>query len=204
MKAVLRAAPLYTFLWFCNQSALPKSVLDCGAGGPHPLLALFHECGCQTFGLELSEQRARLANQFAAGQGIDLHIQVGDMRCIPLLDAVLSFVYSFNSIFHLRRADIASSIREIRRVLRPGGLYYLNFLSRENEEYGAGQEIEPGTFLQAEQAGETLHTYFDDDEGDGLFEHDLLVRKEKRVIDFWAGGDSHRTSYLDYYVQKQP
>jgi len=36
--------PLFDFLNECNKSTLEKKILDCGAGGGAPPLAIFHGC----------------------------------------------------------------------------------------------------------------------------------------------------------------
>jgi len=202
MNEILRAAPLYTFLWYCNQSPLPKNVLDCGAGGARPPLALFHQYGYQTHGLEISSERRQMARRYEEERGIALNIQAGDMRHIPFPDRSLSFVYSFNTIFHLSRADITRAIAEMHRVLHPDGLCFLNFLSVDDEEYGKGAEVEPGSFRQSEDDRPTLHTYFGDDEGDAFFSGFELQRKEKRIVDLWDEGQKYRMAFLDYYGRK--
>lgn len=90
----------------------------------------------------------------------------------------------------------------MRRVLRPHGLCYVNFLAREDGEFGQGREVEPGTFVNAEDGKSTAHTYFTDEEGDRLFAGCELVRKEKRIIDKRFEGCMHRMSFIDYILQK--
>jgi len=53
MYILPKQAQLYSFLDFCNESTLVKSILDCGAGGIYPPLAIFSEYGYETHGLEL-------------------------------------------------------------------------------------------------------------------------------------------------------
>ncbi len=40
MKAIFRQNQLFTFLLYCNGQALNKTILDCGAGGNLPPLAI--------------------------------------------------------------------------------------------------------------------------------------------------------------------
>ncbi|MGC1120504.1 MAG: hypothetical protein WBA22_05365 [Candidatus Methanofastidiosia archaeon] len=49
--------PLYAFLRECNASSLEKEVLDCGAGGERPPLALFYEYGYKTLGIDTSDEQ---------------------------------------------------------------------------------------------------------------------------------------------------
>lgn len=202
MNPAQKVAPLNTFLWYCNQSPLEKTVLDCGAGGSCPPLFLFYEAGYQTLGLEISDERLNMVTQFENERGIHLHVQKGDMRQIPFDTESISFVYSFNSIFHMERQGIIQSIREIHRVMITKGLCFINFLSIDDEEYGKGVKIAPRTFLQDEDGGKTVHTYFKDDEGDALFAGFYLLNKEKRIVELWRDQKIHRMVFLDYIVQK--
>ena len=56
---------LYTFLGFTEKSSLDKKVLDCGAGGIRPPLALFSQRGYQTYGIDISEKAINASKKFA-------------------------------------------------------------------------------------------------------------------------------------------
>ena len=43
------------------------------------------------------------------------------MRQLKFENESLSFVYSYNSVFHMTKADISKSISEMKRVLKPNG-----------------------------------------------------------------------------------
>ena len=121
MNNTLYPAPLYTFLSLCQREALPKEVLDCGAGGANPPLNLFCSYGYRAAGVEIDPQRAQLAREAARQHGVAVDIREVDMRRLPFAEQSFSFVYSYNSVFHLSKADIATAIAEMRRVLRRGG-----------------------------------------------------------------------------------
>ena len=50
------------------------------------------------------------------------------MRSIGFGDGSLGCVYSWNSNIHLTKADTGRAVGEMLRVLRPGGLLYVNFV----------------------------------------------------------------------------
>ena len=58
------ATPLYKFLRRCNTTSLQKEILDCGAGGKDPPLALFYQYGYQTYGIEIAEEALSEADRF--------------------------------------------------------------------------------------------------------------------------------------------
>ena len=144
MGTVYQHTPLYKFLRFCNQEDLEKEVLDCGAGGACPPLGLFAENGYKTLGIEFDDSQLEKADRFAKEHNLKLNILKGDMRKLPFKDESISFVYSYNSIFHMKKEDVLKSIDELKRVLKPGGLLFVNFLSVNDFRYGEGEEVGKG------------------------------------------------------------
>jgi SAM-dependent methyltransferase len=199
---IIRQTPLYRFLYFCHKSGLPKTVLDCGAGGESPPLALFHEHGYDVRGIELNEEQRMKAEAFAQEQGIDLHISHGTMLHLPYDDTSLSYVYSYNTIFHMRKADVANAISEIHRVLVPGGLCFVNVLSVDDFRYGTGEKIAEGEYRQEERGEMVVHAYFQDDEPNEYFKDMQILIKEKRIVERFNARGSIKQGYLDYICRR--
>lgn len=104
-------------------------LLDLGCGqGRH--LAAFRERGLDGVGLDLSRPLLRRARE-DAGERVPL-VQA-DMRRVPLssraFDAVTSYFTSFG--YFASRSEDRRVLSEIRRVLRPGGAYLLDFLNAD-------------------------------------------------------------------------
>lgn len=115
-------------------------------------------CGAGLLGVELARQgrrvlgidvSARILEQarvraratpgvsFARTEGTDL----------PAPDAAFDFVYSVEVLEHLHAEDVASHLREIYRVLRPGGRYWLLTPNRLDtissaERFGVAVDVE--------------------------------------------------------------
>ena len=172
IKKVIWATPLYRFLKECNSSPLQKTVLDCGAGGDDPPLQLFYDYGYETCGIEVAENPLKQAKKFCRENKIELNILKGDMRHIPFKSESLSFTYSFNAIFFMAKEDIAISMKEIERVLKPNGLCFVNFLSVDDPK----RNKFCNSFL-----GSTGFSYHEDDEPDKYFDSFEIVHKEKRI-----------------------
>jgi ubiquinone/menaquinone biosynthesis C-methylase UbiE len=202
MQTVLRATPLYRFLWYCNNNELEKKVLDCGAGGANPPLSIFSEFGYETYGVEISQRNLDRAKNFIALKELNIDLRLGDMRELPFEDNEFSFIYSYNSIFHMTNEDIAKSVSEMERVLKPGGLCFVNFLSVEDGEYGKGEEKGKGEFLQEEGDRFTLHTYHEDNEPDSFFKQSSPIFKEKRIGHILHENQLFKYGFLDYIVKK--
>ena len=172
MKKVIWATPLYKFLRECNSNPLEKTILDCGAGGDDPPLQLFYDYGYETCGIEVEENPLKQAKNFCRENKVELNILKGDMRQIPFESEAFSFVYSYNAIFFMTKKDIAISMKEIERVLRPNGLCFVNFLSVDDPKRN--------TFCKS-FLGSTGFSYHKDDEPDMYFDSFEIVHKEKRV-----------------------
>ena len=200
MVDIIWATPLYEFLRRCNASPLPQKVLDCGAGGSDPPFSLFYHHGYRTYGIEIAEEPLADAQRFCAENHMRLNIIRGDMRRIPFPSETFSFVYSYNAIDFMTKPDIAVSMSEITRTLKPGGLCYVNFLSVDDEE-----TWEP--FCETASARDLLKSerfaHFEDREADPYFQDCEIVRKEKRLIDKLWEGRMLRRAEIEYIAWKK-
>ncbi|WP_143315546.1 class I SAM-dependent methyltransferase [Clostridium sp. HBUAS56017] len=202
MKFSIQQTQLYKFLNYCNEYNLEKTILDCGAGGANPPLYIFEKSGYKTYGIEISDSQLEKARNFSNQAGINLNISKGDMRKLSFEDQSLSYIYSYNSIFHMSKNDIQKSINEIKRVLKPGGLCCLNFLSLEDEGVGTGKELGNNEFLQMERGEEVIHSYFNIDEAESFFSDMKIIYKENRIIERLYEGKKIKQGYIDYILEK--
>ena len=88
-------------------------------------------------GVDLSEAMAGRARS-RLGSAI-----TADLRRLPIAAASVGGLVAFYSLIHLRRPELAPTLRELRRVLRPGGRLLLS------AHEGAG-EIQLDQFLGAD------------------------------------------------------
>jgi SAM-dependent methyltransferase len=182
------AIPVYGFLSVINERGSqgvkpPRGViLDCGAGGPVPPLALFHQHGFEGWGIDNSDEVLDMARQFCERQGIDLHLRAGDMRCIPFENETFDYVYEHYSMCHLSKRDTALAVGEMYRVLKPGGLCFLGVISTDTwPKSFLGEERSPGEYWGDEGGELASHSVFSDEEADALVSGWEVVSKEKRV-----------------------
>lgn len=85
-----------------------------GRGITHRLL----ESGLRVTGIDISPF---IVNE-AVSRNEGLHAVAADVRCLPFADASFDAVYSGSTLDHFdSEADICAALRELRRILRPGG-----------------------------------------------------------------------------------
>lgn len=123
------------------------------------------------------------------------------MRSLPYDTEFFGYVYSYNTIFHMTKEDVKSTIKEMIRVLKKGGLLYLNLLSVEDSIYGVGEEFSPGSFRQKENEYDIEHTFFGNDEGDSYFGDCEMLYKQVRK-EYLKKADYTTYGMIDYIVKK--
>jgi SAM-dependent methyltransferase len=196
---IIWATPLYEFLRQCDASSLERRVLDCGAGGSEPPLSLFYQYGYESYGVEIAVEALEQASRFCQENDMPLQIFRGDMRTIPFANESFSFVYSFNAIFFMTKPDIARSMREMERVLKPEGLLYVNFVSVDEPDKGPFCETAPARLLLKSER----FAQHEDDEADAYFEAFEILRKEKRFEDKVHGSGRSLQVYIEYIARKR-
>jgi ubiquinone/menaquinone biosynthesis C-methylase UbiE len=203
MITTFRQNQLFTFLLYCNDIELKKEILDCGAGGNCPPLAIFAEHGYITHGIDIDDKQIEISKNFEFDNGLDLNIAKGDMRNLPFEDNSISFIYSYNSIFHMSKKEISETISEIRRVLPFGGLTFINFASVHDQRSSYGTQVGEGEYLQIEHGEEILHSYFDDTEAENYFKGFDILYKENRIREGRnQNGGKVILGYIDYILKK--
>jgi SAM-dependent methyltransferase len=167
-----------------------KRTLDLGCGpGRHAVF--FARAGFESFGLDARASDIEHAARSARDAGVTLYLKQGSLRALPYPDASFDYVLAFNVIYHGTETDAARALAEIRRVLRPGGLYQATMLSKRSVDYGRGEQVAPNTYVQPSGHGDKVDPHLFTDEHDLLRLHSgfRLLAAEDR--DQTGGGEQH-------------
>jgi 2-polyprenyl-3-methyl-5-hydroxy-6-metoxy-1,4-benzoquinol methylase len=98
-------------------------LLEVGCGGG--LLAIeIARRGRRVLGIDVSSRILEQA-RLRAGPANRLTFATSEGTDIPACDGAFDFVYSVEVLEHLHQEDVSSHLREVHRVLRPGGHYWL-------------------------------------------------------------------------------
>jgi ubiquinone/menaquinone biosynthesis C-methylase UbiE len=127
-------APLYARLADALDANLDLRgrVLDvgCGPGQLAAMLARRHP-GCQFLGVDLSETMIGLARRLTAGLP-NLTFRAANAEALPFADGEFDLAISITSVKHW--ADRQAGVREMARVVRPGGRVFVLELDRELDQ----------------------------------------------------------------------
>jgi SAM-dependent methyltransferase len=164
------------------------TVLDIGSGsGTDALIAagLVGPAG-RVIGLDLTEAMRTKLRAIAAGAGVaNLEVLAGNAEAIPLPDASVDVVSS-NGVLNLV-PDKAAAIREIARVLRPGGRVQIADIVVETLPSDACR-AHPELWAECIVGATTRQSYIAGFESAGLCEVEVLSRS-----DYFSGSRNPET-----------
>jgi 2-polyprenyl-6-hydroxyphenyl methylase / 3-demethylubiquinone-9 3-methyltransferase len=104
-----------------------KTVLDLGCGGGFMSEALARK-GANVIGADPSEAAIAAAQDHARQQGLAIDYKVGSGENIPLPDHSVDCVVCVDVLEHVAQLDRVFD--EVRRVLRPGGIFLFDTINR--------------------------------------------------------------------------
>jgi ubiquinone/menaquinone biosynthesis C-methylase UbiE len=147
-----------------------KKVLDLGCGtGRH--LVFLSRAGFEVSGFDSSKTALELTEKWLKEEELDADIRLCRMEeSFPYPDAFFDAVISIQVIHHNLMQDIRTSIREVERVLKIGGIIFITVPilgpKPENpEDDWHLQPVEDGTFIpQSGPESGIPHHYFTEDE----------------------------------------
>ena len=196
-------AELYQLLRF-TQDLEEKTVLDCGAGGRNPPLALFYEYGFKTTGVEISTSQIEASKEYEKKHNMDLNIIEGNMLDLKFPDESFTCVYSYNSSVHLSKKDTEKAVKEMLRVLKPSGIMYVNFIWEPAKQMYLGEERTPGEcWMMGRDGEEVLHTLFSEEETDEIMKGNEILLKKKEKLTMRYGDGVLDDAYIHYYIKKK-
>ena len=106
-----------------GRACRPGRALDVATGGGHTALA-FASVAARVVAYDLTEPMLRAGRDFIRGRGAtNVAFAAGDVAALPFRDGAFDVVTCRIAPHHF--ADVAAAIRQIHRVLRPGGSFLL-------------------------------------------------------------------------------
>ncbi len=153
--------------------------------------------GFAVSGIDGSETAIRRARQRLTGEGLAADLRVGDFADLPWANASFDGVVENVSLCSNSRNSIERALTEVRRVLKPGGLFLSSFFTERTWGYGTGDLVEPDGFKNLREgplAGTGFCFFFRRDRVPELF-HDFTDVTVER-ISWTVEGERHLIEQL--------
>lgn len=97
-------------------------ICDLGCG-PGQIARYLHRQGVNTLGVDLSARMVEEAQRLNP----EVHFHQGDMLSLPDADNSWGGIAAFYCILHIPGEKVVEALREMKRVLKPGGLLLITF-----------------------------------------------------------------------------
>lgn len=181
--AVYRFLSILAFRLAEGETLEGKRILDCGAGGAVPPVALFRQQGMEAHGVDIDDDQLALSRRFCEEHAMSIDLRKADMRSLPYSEATFDYVYEHYTICHLSASDTADALAEMRRVLKPGGLLFVGVISADSWPLSV-YDVRRGpgeNGLPIDGGEEETHTVFDDQQADALVDGWEILGKGKAV-----------------------
>lgn len=134
--------------------------LGCGSGR-HSIY--FNKLGFEVYALDLDCSRIR--ENISKLNLNDINIYEHAFTKLPYPKEFFDIVICTSTIHHAVFSDITKGFNEVFKVLKQGGYFLFDILSKEDSSYGLGEEIESNTFIGSREGEETVpHHYSDENE----------------------------------------
>jgi len=110
-----------------------KRVLDLGCGAGRNLWYLAR-AGFEVWGIDAAQSGLKIANNFLKKEKLRAKLNKGDIfQHLPYPDKSFDALISVQVLQHSNKAGIENAIKEIERVLAPGGLVFITLSGRYSQ-----------------------------------------------------------------------
>ena len=165
---------------FASTRGLSVLEIGCGMGTDG---ARFAKAGANYTGVDLTDAAVELARKRFQVSGLKGEFRVADAERLDFPDASFDLVYSHGVLHHT--PDIEAAVREIHRVLKPGGRAMVMLYHRGSYNYRVGIRIlrRAGAGLLTSEAGIKLINLLTGEPVDSLREHAQLAKNGNSSAD---------------------
>ncbi len=201
-------------LWRSGEAAVinqifnkwPEPVLDLGCGSGRHLVFLAKN-GFEVYGFDIAEEGMKIAKGWLAENNLSADFKTGSLYGkLPYQNNFFDAVISTQAINHGLIEDIRMAVKEIERVLRPGGIIFITVRKRRIRNWERGKVIEKYGKQSVDYKVIAPRTYVPVEGGEKDLPHFLfnkdIIKKEFRhfkIDNIWTAKDKRHYCFLGYY-----
>ncbi|MBU3186332.1 class I SAM-dependent methyltransferase [Clostridium estertheticum] len=163
-----------------------KSIMDLGCGTGRHSIYLAQQ-GFKVYATDVSDTGLEITKLKAEKLNLDnIKFKKHDMRDITFETNSFDGVLCVWTTGHGSLDDSRRNVSEIYRVLKPNGVVVIDYVSKDDGNYGKGKEIEKDTFIDNVEGEENIpHHYTTIDELKELYSNFSEVNIASKDYYFW-------------------
>lgn len=169
-------------------------ILEVGSGPGANLWYCARE-GFTVFGIEGSETalklaKARLDNEVKNWKG---SLKIGDICQMDFQDNFFDCVIDIECLYCLKKKDLNLAIKEIYRVLKPGGIFISRAFGKSTIGFETGEKIEENTFIcdVGPLKGKGISRFIDLDDIERFYPEKYFVTKSVESTSYTLNNRKH-------------
>ncbi|MFB6088344.1 MAG: class I SAM-dependent methyltransferase, partial [Candidatus Aenigmatarchaeota archaeon] len=96
----------------------------------------FKDSNLELYGIDISKELIELSPKYFDKHGIDGKVSVGNAKNLPYENDSFDYLISIATLHHIHgRKERLKTLREIKKVLKPGGECFLTVFNQWNQEF---------------------------------------------------------------------
>ncbi|MFZ5966866.1 MAG: class I SAM-dependent methyltransferase [Bacillota bacterium] len=187
---------VYYYMHIWKESGF-KKLLDLGCGlGRNAIFFAGHAFEVEA--IDLSQKGLDFLKESAERQNLKIDIRRGDMNDLPYEPNYFDCLLAYHVISHTDSEGIKNILSEMKRVLKPGGEFYITLCSKESPSFKSGKhpKIDENTILKTEGPEVDVPHYYSDLDNVRRILSDFQIKSIRHIQDIFE--DTYSWHYFVY------
>ena len=172
------------------------TVLDfgCGLGRDSVAVAGY---GLHVIAMDYNAEALEVVKQKIAGTSLNIDCVQNSGFEVPIAEASVDIIFADGSLFYCAKADLIRLLKNLRNVLKPGGLFWASWRTKTDTLFGEANQIGDGLYVFPENNSRFGCTYFFADENDirEMYEAAALRIKSLDLMEYTENDRTIRNSW---------
>lgn len=183
-----------------------KDILDFGCGlGRHSIY--FAKQGFNVKAFDLSEDGVEHLKKWAREEKLHVEVEVLDMLSLSYEAESFDTIFSYHVISHTDTKGMVQIMKEIERILKPGGEIFLTLCSKDTWSFKEANDpkLDENTVIRMEEGPENgvPHFYVDVDDIIALFKSHFNIEIIRHIDNCYFNGAKQNNKHYFILAQKK-